>query len=371
MVDLKGQYAKIQSEIDQAVIKTIRSSNYINGPEVSQFQNNLSTYLGVPYVVPCANGTDALQVALMSLELNPGDEIIVPSFTYVASAEVIGLLGFKAIMVDVDPDDFNISLENIMQAFGPKTRAVIVVHLFGQCCNMEPILDFCNSSGVYVIEDAAQAIGAEYTFSDGSCKKAGTMGFIGCTSFFPSKNLGCFGDGGAIFTSNPEVAAKLKMLTNHGQIEKYVHKYLGVNSRLDSIQASILNVKLKYLNQYNAARNLAADRYNKFLTGIEDIVVPVRRDYSTHVFHQYTIKMSPENRDNLKIHLEKVGVSSMIYYPIPLHHQEAFKNSGETAGPLKVTENLCSSVLSLPLHTELEEEQQLLITDQIKQFFTS
>lgn len=371
MVDLKGQYAKIQAEIDAAVLKTIRNASFINGPEVATFTKHLSLYLGGAYVIPCANGTDALQVAMMALALEPGDEVIVPSFTYVATAEVIGLLQLKPVMVDVDPIHFNITKDNIEQAIGPKTKAIVPVHLFGQCADMEPILALAQEKGLYVIEDTAQAIGAVYTFRDGTQKQAGTMGHIGCTSFFPSKNLGCYGDGGAIYTHDPVLAERIKMVANHGQVKKYVHKYIGVNSRLDTIQAAILDIKLKYLDQYSASRRSAADRYDRLLSGIDGLQTPVRAKNSTHVFHQYTIVVANGKRDALKQHLESSGIPTMVYYPIPLNEQEAFFNIRAVVGSLNKTQRLCASVLSLPMHTELTEEQQVFITDQVKSFFKS
>ncbi len=371
MVDLKGQYAKIQAEIDAAVLKTIRDASFINGPEVATFTKHLSAYLGGAHVIPCANGTDALQVAMMALGLEPGDEVIVPSFTYVATAEVIGLLQLKPVMVDVDPIHFNITKANIEQAIGPKTKAIVPVHLFGQCADMEPILALAKEKGLYVIEDTAQAIGAVYTFSDGTQKQAGTMGHIGCTSFFPSKNLGCYGDGGAIYTHDPVLAERIKMVANHGQVKKYVHKYIGVNSRLDTIQAAILDIKLKYLDQYSAARRAAADRYDQLLSGIDGLQTPVRAKNSTHVFHQYTMVIANGKRDALKQHLEAAGIPAMVYYPVPLNEQEAFRTIGAVVGSLNETERLCASVLSLPMHTELTEEQQVFITDTVKSFFKS
>jgi UDP-2-acetamido-2-deoxy-ribo-hexuluronate aminotransferase len=371
MVDLKGQYAKIQAEIDAAVLKTIRDASFINGPEVVAFTKNLSTYLGGAHVISCANGTDALQVAMMALGLESGDEVIVPSFTYVATAEVIGLLQLKPVMVDVDPIHFNITKANIEQAIGPKTKAIVPVHLFGQCADMEPILALAKEKGLYVIEDTAQAIGAVYTFSNGIQKQAGTMGHIGCTSFFPSKNLGCYGDGGAIYTHDPVLAERIKMVANHGQEKKYVHKYIGVNSRLDSIQAAILDIKLKYLDQYSAARRAAADRYDSLLSGIDGLQTPVRAKNSTHVFHQYTMVIANGKRDALKQYLEAAGIPAMVYYPVPLNEQEAFHIIGTIVGSLNETERLCASVLSLPMHTELTEEQQVFITDRIKSFFKS
>lgn len=369
MVDLKGQYAHIQTEIDAAVLQSIRDAFFINGPEVSSFAKNLSSYLGGTHVIPCANGTDALQIAMMALGLEEGDEVIVPSFTYVATAEVIGLLKLKPVMVDVNPLYFNITEENIEKAIGPKTKAIVPVHLFGQCADMEPILNLAKKHGLYVIEDTAQAIGSIYTFSDGTQKQAGTMGHIGCTSFFPSKNLGCYGDGGAIFTNDAQLAERIQMIANHGQLRKYVHKYIGVNSRLDTVQAAILNIKLKYLNQYNNARRIAADRYDNLLAGLIELQTPLRLKRSTHVFHQYTLIVKNNKRDALKQYLDAAGIPAMIYYPVPLNEQEAFSKIGAVVGSLSETEHLCKSVLSLPMHTELTEEQQIFITDTIKSFF--
>ncbi len=369
MVDLKGQYSKIQSEIDAAILKSIRDASFINGHEVARFTSNLSSYLGGVHVITCANGTDALQIAMMALELEPGDEVIVPSFTYVATAEVIGLLHLKPVMVDVDPNNFTITKSNIERAISPKTKAIVPVHLFGQCADMEPILKLAREKGLYVIEDAAQAIGAFYTFSDGTKKQAGTMGNIGCTSFFPSKNLGCYGDGGAIFTHDTVLAERIKMIANHGQVKKYIHKYIGVNSRLDTIQAAVLDVKLKYLDQYNASRRFAADLYDQLLSDITGLLTPLRVNNSTHVFHQYTMLITHGKRDALKKYLEASGVPSMVYYPIPLNEQEAFQTIGNVVGSLNNTKRLCESVLSIPIHTELTYEQQVFITDRVKSFF--
>ena len=371
MVDLKGQYAKIQNEIDKAILESIHSTSFINGPAVSEFSKSLSEYLGVAYVIPCANGTDALQIAMMALGLEPGDEIIVPSFTYVATAEVIGLLNLKLVMVDVDPIHFNITRENFEQAITSKTKAIVPVHLFGQCADMEPILALAKEYNLFVIEDAAQAIGAVYTFKDGTKKQAGTMGDIGCTSFFPSKNLGCYGDGGAIYTNNPELAERIKMIANHGQVKKYVHKYIGVNSRLDTIQAAVLNIKLKYLDEYSLARNKAADNYDKLLINVENLQIPNRSLKSTHVFHQYTLLINDRKRDALKEYLEKKDIPAMIYYPIPLNEQEAYKSLCIIAENLNETQRLCKSVLSLPMHTELTIDQQVYITDAIKFFLNN
>lgn len=371
MVDLKGQYVHIQQEIDEAVLSAIREAQFISGPQVGSFANEFSEYLDGAQVIPCANGTDALQIAMMALDLKPGDEVIVPSFTYVATAEVIGLLQLTPVMVDVDPNSFNITADTIRPAITSKTKAIVPVHLFGQCADMEPILTLAKEKGLYVIEDTAQAIGASYTFKDGTIKKAGSIGHIGCTSFFPSKNLGCYGDGGAMYTIDPELAAKLRMISNHGQVKKYVHKYIGVNSRLDTLQAAILRIKLRHLDNYSAARIAAADKYDKLLKGIEGLDLPKRQSNSTHVFHQYTMKITGVRRDALKMHLEQAGIPAMIYYPIPLNEQEAYQAIGRVVGNLSVTKDLCASVLSIPMHTELRDEQIKFVTDTILAFFKS
>lgn len=369
MVDLRGQYEHIKEEIDQATLSVIRDAQFINGPAVTKFANELSDYLDGAYVIPCANGTDALQISMMALDLMPGDEVIVPSFTYVATAEVIGLLKLKPVMVDVDSNSFNITIETIRQAITPKTKVIVPVHLFGQCADMEPILELANKFGLYVIEDAAQAIGASYTFKNGIVKKAGTMGHIGCTSFFPSKNLGCYGDGGAIFTMDSALANKIKMISNHGQEKKYVHKYIGVNSRLDTIQAAILRIKLRHLDSYSSSRSKAAGKYDLLLKGIDGLVIPYRQINSSHVFHQYTLKISEGKRDALKNHLDQAGIPAMIYYPVSLNEQEAYKSIGRVVGNLNITRNLCNSVLSIPMHTELSDDQINYITNYIINFF--
>lgn len=369
MVDLKNQYLKIKGQIDNAITTCIDRGIFINGPEVKKFSLALADYLSVKHVIPCANGTDALQIALMGLGLKPGDEIIVPAFTYVATAEVIGLLGLVPVMIDVDENTFNINVDNIEAAISSKTRAIVPVHLFGQCADMDRIMELAQKHDLYVVEDAAQAIGAEYFSAKGVKLKAGTIGDIGCTSFFPSKNLGCFGDGGALYTNNESLGQTLAMLANHGQIKKYVHKYIGVNSRLDSIQAAILDVKLPYLDEYIKARSMAADYYDSGLKEICDIKIPVRSANSTHVFHQYTITIADGKRNDLKKHLESKDIPSMIYYPVPLNDQEAFAEIGKVTGSLDVTNRLCKTVLSLPMHTELTREEQGFIIDTIKNFF--
>lgn len=369
MVDLKGQYLKIKDEVDAAIQHCIDTTAFINGPQVVEFKQGLAQYLGVKHLIPCANGTDALQIALMALELAPGDEVIVPSFTYVATTEVIALLGLVPVMVDVDPNTFNITADLIETAITEKTKVIVPVHLFGQSANMEEIMALALEHNLYVIEDNAQAIGAIYTFADGKTVKAGTIGHIGTTSFFPSKNLGCYGDGGAICTNDDDLGAKIQMMANHGQVKKYEHKYIGVNSRLDTLQAGILNVKLKYLDQYSSARATVATSYDKELSKINGIQIPARNPQSTHVFHQYTILVKGGKRDELKKFLETKGVPAMIYYPIPLNEQEAFKNISRVVGDLPVSTALCKTVLSLPIHTEMEESTQDYIIKTIKEFY--
>lgn len=369
MVDLKGQYEGIREEINTEIQKVLDSAAFINGPQVKEFAAHLAAYHDIRHVIPCGNGTDALQIALMALGLKRGDEVIVPAFTYVATAEVIGLLGYVPVMVDVDYHSFNLTLKHIRKALTDKTRAIVPVHLFGQSCEMEPILEFARQHDLYIVEDNAQAIGAEYIFSDGSRKKTGTMGHIGCTSFFPSKNLGGYGDGGALLTDNDELAEQICMIANHGQRLKYHHQILGCNSRLDTIQAAILNVKLKYLDIYCAARNRAARYYSEQLKGIEDIIIPEEMPYSTHVYHQYTLKVKHRQRDDLKEFLAEAGIPSMIYYPLPLQQQEAFKPVARAAGTLDVAEELAQSVLSLPIHTEITREQQDLVITGIRNFY--
>lgn len=369
MVDLVGQYNKIQKEVDEAVINVIRSSAFINGPEVKSFQKELEDYLDVKNVIPCANGTDALQIAMMALDLQPGDEVITACFTYVATAEVIALLKLKPILVDVDPETFDIDVEQIKKVITPKTKAIVPVHLFGQCANMDAIMEIAKEHNLYVIEDTAQAIGASYTSKDGSVKKAGTIGTIGCTSFFPSKNLGCFGDGGAIFCQDDELAAKIRMIANHGQSVQYVHNTVGVNSRLDSIQAAVLRIKLRHLDEYNTARLEAANYYSEQLADVKELITPKISSQSTHVFHQYTLKCNGIDRDKLRQFLLDKDIPCMIYYPIPLHHQDAYRQENANDKDFKVTLDLCANVISLPIHTELTRASQDIIINGIKEFF--
>ncbi|MCJ8166409.1 DegT/DnrJ/EryC1/StrS family aminotransferase [Pontibacter sp. E15-1] len=371
MVDLQGQYYRVKVEIDAAIQNTIQSAAYINGPAVAEFATELATYTGSRHVIPCANGTDALQLAMMALGLKEGDEVIVPSFTYVATAEVIALLGLTPVFVDVDPTTFMISPEHVAAKITPKTRAIVPVHLFGQCADMEPIMQIAREHQVHVIEDTAQAIGATYTFSDGTTKHAGTMGTIGTTSFFPSKNLGCYGDGGAIFVQDEALALRIKMIANHGQRVKYHHDIVGVNSRLDTLQAAILRVKLKQLDAYNTQRNKSAAFYDNALQKYASISIPERSPSSTHVFHQYTLVCHDFDREELRDYLAQKGIPSMVYYPIPLHLQKAYSNYVYTKGDFPVSEMLSERVISLPIHTEQEEEELLYISDAVVEFITS
>ena len=369
MVDLKSQYEKIKSEIDQAVIGVIESTQFINGSQVKLFQANLEKYLSVKHVIPCANGTDALQIALMACGLDIGDEVIVPSFTYVATAEVIGLLKLRPVMVDVDEKTFNVTAEIIEKAITPRTKAIVPVHLYGQTCDMEAIMQVAEKYGLFVIEDNAQAIGSDYTFADGTQKKSGTIGHIGCTSFYPSKNLGCYGDGGAIFTNDDALAEKIRIIANHGQTKTYYHDLIGVNSRLDSIQAAILNIKLARLDEYCDARRKVADFYDEKFAEIEELETPFRAKNSTHVFHQYTLQVKNGKRDEFNEYLKSFEIPTMIYYPVPLYKQKAFAESVEPNFSLPTTEKLCEEVISLPMHTEMETEQLEFITEKVKDFF--
>lgn len=357
MVDLAAQYELVREQMDKALLDTVRGTAFINGPEVKQFQAELESYLQVNHVIPCANGTDALQIAMMALGLQPGDEVITASFTYVATAEVIALLKLTPVLVDVNPSTFNIDPEAIEKAITPRTKAIVPVHLFGQCADMEAVLSIAKKHNLYVIEDTAQAIGAEYTFSDGRKAKAGTMGTVGTTSFFPSKNLGCYGDGGAIMTQDEALAKKIRMVANHGQSVQYYHDKIGVNSRLDSLQAAILRVKLPHLDRYNQSRRAAADYYTKAFSGDSRFKCPVIDAKSTHVFHQYTLQLQGVDRQALRDHLAAKQIPSMIYYPVPLHMQKAYSSDRYQAGVFPVTEKLCASVISLPMHSELSQEQ--------------
>lgn len=367
MVDLKTQYARIKADLDRELNEVLESSLFIGGPKVNAFRESLEHYLGVKHVIPCANGTDALQIAMMALDLKPGDEVIVPAFTYVATAEVIGLLGLVPVMTDVDPETFNIRADHIEAAITPRTKAIVPVHLFGQSADMDAIMDVARKHNLYVIEDAAQSIGSNYTDRNGVSHKTGTIGHIGCTSFFPSKNLGCYGDGGAMMTNDDILAAKCRMIAAHGQSKQYYHECIGVNSRLDALQAAVLNVKLPHLDTYNATRRRAADYYDQAFKNIPGVKIPGRASNATHVFHQYTLQVPHAKRDALKAYLPENGVSAMIYYPVPLYDQNAFKHWWN-GSRLPVTEQLCASVISLPMHSELEEPQLAFIVEKVLSF---
>ncbi|MEZ5069438.1 MAG: DegT/DnrJ/EryC1/StrS family aminotransferase [Bacteroidales bacterium] len=369
MVDLHSQYLRIKPEIEAAMEEVIESTAFIKGPAVSQFEEELAAHLGITHVIACGNGTDALQAALMALELNPGDEIITTPFTFISTVEVIRVLGLKPVLVDVDPLTFNLNPELLEDAITESTRAILPVHLFGQCAHMEPILDLARKYGLYVIEDAAQALGSAYRFSDGTVAPAGSLGHMGTTSFFPSKNLGAFGDGGAIFTRDASFATRLRALVNHGMKERYYYDLVGVNSRLDTLQAAILRVKLKHLDSYHRARQEAAALYDEGLAGLDDIRLPLRSPFSTHIFHQYTLVVDGGRRDGLKEHLQKHGIPSMVYYPLPLHLQRAYRDLGYREGDLPVSESLGNTVLSLPMHTELTPDQAMFICTQIQNYF--
>ena len=373
MVDTKTQYQKIKADVDNAVIQVMESSAFINGKPVHDFSANLSAYLGVKHTIPCANGTDALQIAMMALDLQPGDEVITPSFTYIATTEVIALLRLTPVFVEVDPKTFCIAPEALEKAITPKTKAIVPVHLYGQSAPMEEIMAIAKKHNLYVIEDNAQAIGCDYNFSDGSKKKTGTIGHIGATSFYPSKNLGAFGDGGAIFTNDDSLAQKLKMIANHGQARQYHHDVVGCNSRLDTIQAAILDIKLKQLDEYNTARKAAADFYDKAFEGHPKIKTPFRAGYSKHVFHQYTLLLEDGNnssvlRNELKEFLASHKIPSMIYYPVPGHRQKMFEQFNVASQAMPVTDWLTERVFSLPVHTELDEEQLQFISSKMLEF---
>ena len=368
MVDTKSQYLKIKPAIDDAVIEVLNSSMFIGGPAVNEFAENLAAYHNIAHVVTCANGTDALQIAMMALGLQPGDEIITPSFTYIATVETAALLHLKPVFVEVDPQTFCIDVAAIEKAITPKTKAIIPVHLYGHAADMEKIMAIAKAHKLYVIEDNAQGIGCDYSFSDGTVKKTGTIGDIGCTSFYPSKNLGAYGDGGAIFTNDEALAKKLKMIASHGQSRRYYHDVVGCNSRLDTIQAAILNIKLKHLDEYIVARRKAAAYYDNAFASQAKITTPFRAAYSNHVFHQYTLVLNEVDRDGLNSFLAKEGVPSMIYYPVPCHKQKMFDAFGGNSFNLPVTDWLTERVISLPMHTELEAEQQEFIVSKVLSF---
>ena len=368
MVDLQTQYLNIKTQIDSAIQQVIDSTAFINGPEVNDFKQDLEKYLNVKHVIPCANGTDALQIALMSLDLKPGDEVITPTFTFISTVEVVALLGLKPIFVDVDPDTFNINVDDIKRLITKNTKAIIPVHLFGQCADMEEIMKIAKENNIYVIEDNAQAIGAEFFFSNGKISKSGTIGDIGCTSFFPSKNLGCYGDGGAIFTNSDTLAEKLSYIVNHGMKRRYYHDYIGVNSRLDTLQAAILKVKLQYLDDYIAAGQKAADYYDKAFDSEPKLKIPQRFAKSSHVFHQYTLQAIDFSRDALIDFLKEKQIPAMIYYPVPIHLQKAYQHYVKAGENYPISEHLSKVVFSLPMHTELDEEQLEYITNSVLEF---
>lgn len=367
MVDLNGQYLRIKDEIDTAIREVIDSSAFIQGDEVKQFAATLSSYLGNVHLIPCGNGTDALQIAMMALGLKPGDEVILPAHTYVATAEVIALLGLTPVFVDVHPDTFNIDVSQVGSKITTRTKAIVPVHLYGQCADMEPLMELASQHHLSVIEDAAQSLGAQYTFSSGKKLQSGTMGHIGTTSFFPTKNLGCFGDGGAVITRDAELAVTMRMIANHGQREKYRHEIVGINSRLDTLQAAVLNVKGKYLGDYLNKRNEAALHYDRRLVQAGDVIIPARSKNSTHTFHQYTIRVP--RRDELKKYLESKRIPSVVYYPVPLHLQKAYRQASAPEGTFPITEQLSKEVLSLPMHTELTGEQLDYICETVISFY--
>ena len=368
MVDLQTQYQHIKADIDRGIQAVIDSAAFVKGPQVTDFQHHLEAYTGAKHVIPVGNGTDALQIALMGLGLQRGDEVITPTFTFIATAEVVALLGLTPVVVDVDWETMNMSIESLEKAITPKTKAIVPVHLFGQCANMEAIMRIAREKNLFVVEDACQAIGAKYTFADGSTRQAGTIGHIGCTSFFPSKNLGCYGDGGAIFTNDDDLAARMRAIANHGMVVRYHHDMVGVNSRLDGIQAAILDAKLPHLDEYIAARQRAAVYYDEAFAGNPHLLLPGREPHSTHVFHQYTLRVQGIDRDMLKAQLQEAGIPAMVYYPVPLHLQKAYQDPRYQPGDFPVAERLAACVLSLPMHTELDEEQLEYITKHVNKF---
>jgi dTDP-4-amino-4,6-dideoxygalactose transaminase len=368
MVDLPGQYKHIKETVDASIFEVLNSAAYINGPYVKEFQADLEKYLNVKHVIPCANGTDALQIAMMGLGLEQGDEVITADFTFAATVEVIGLLKLTPVLVDVDADTFNMNIDALKKAITPKTKAIVPVHLFGQCANMEAVMKIAKEHNLFVIEDNAQAIGADYTFSDGTTKKSGTIGNVGTTSFFPSKNLGCYGDGGAIFTNDDDLAHIIRGMVNHGMYKRYYHDVVGVNSRLDSIQAAVLKTKLPLLNSYCDARRDAANYYNNAFASNANIITPVTSDFTTHVFHQYTLQITNGKRNELHQHLLDNNIPNAIYYPVPLHAQKAYQDERYNEEDFPVTNNLIDTVISLPMHTELENDQLEFITKTVLEF---
>jgi len=369
MVDLHGQYKRLKKEIDAAIREVVNNTAFINGPQVETFCTHLAEYLHVPHVIPCGNGTDAIRLALRALGVQPGEEIIIPAFTYIAVAEMVASLGLTPILVDVDPETFNINPELLEQAISRETKAILVVHLFGQTCDMEPVLKIAEKYKIGVIEDNAQSLSAEYTFTDGRTKKAGTIAHIGTTSFFPSKPLACYGDGGAVMTYDDELASRIRMLANHGQTEKYYHKVVGCNSRLDTIQAAILEVKLKYIDDFTVARQQVAQRYDQALSVLNEISLPQKTSYSTHIYHQYTIQVKEGKRDALQAYLKEKDIPTIVYYPLPVQEQEAYKWVARPSGDLSTSVRLCKEVLSLPIHTEMTESEPDFIANNIIEFF--
>lgn len=365
MVDLQTQYQRIKADIDRGIQAVIDEAAFVKGQQVADFQHNLEAYTGAKHVITVGNGTDALQIALMGLGLQRGDEVITPTFTFIATAEVVALLGLTPVVVDVDWETMNMSVESLKKAITPRTKAIVPVHLFGQCANMEEIMSIARAHNLYVVEDACQAIGAQYTFADGSTKQAGVIGDIGCTSFFPSKNLGCYGDGGAIFTNDDDLAARMRAIANHGMVVRYHHDMVGVNSRLDGIQAAILDAKLPHLDEYIASRRRAAAYYDKAFANNPHLLIPGHEPHSTHVYHQYTLRLIDVDRDNVKAQLQEAGIPAMVYYPVPLHLQKAYQDPRYKAGDFPVAERLASCVLSLPMHTELDDEQLAYITENV------
>jgi len=370
MMDLRGQYLRMKDEIDEAIQDVLNRGQFIGGDPVKRFAKEFAEWNDVKHVIPCGNGTDALQIALMAMDCQPGDEIIVPSFTYIATVEVISLLGLVPKFIEVDPQTFNIDPDVLQGAFSPRTKGILPVHLYGQCANMESILQFARENGLFVIEDSAQAVGARYTFSGGNTMTAGTMGDIGCTSFFPTKNLGAYGDGGAMMTNDDQIAEKLRLTANHGQTRKYHHDFVGVNSRLDTLQAAILSVKLKYLREFERKRNEVAEYYDECLSNIDGICIPHRFENSTHVFHQYTLKVDDGRRNELQEFLRDRSIPSVVYYPVPQHMQKGYKKYGYKKCDLPISEELAESVISIPMHTELERSEQDEVVEGIKSFFS-
>ena len=366
MVDLQSQYAKIKQDIDAGIQEVIDSASFVKGQKVAEFQAHLEQYTGAKHVINVGNGTDALQIALMGLGLKPGDEVITPTFTFIATAEVVALLGLTPVVVDVNWETMNMDIESVRRAITSHTKAIVPVHLFGQCADMEPLMKLAEEHHLYVVEDACQAIGAKYTFSNGETKQAGTIGHIGCTSFFPSKNLGCYGDGGAIFTNDDELAARMRAIANHGMVVRYHHDIVGVNSRLDSIQAAVLDAKLPHLDEYISARQRAAAFYDRAFANNNKVLIPGRQAHSTHVFHQYTLRVVGADRDQLREGLAERGIPAMIYYPVPLHQQKAYRDPRYKDGDFPIAEKLAACVLSLPMHTELDEEQLEYITSNVQ-----